>query len=226
MRASSWSALSTIGGSRERAGHGPRPRPARCHHRLGTGLRAGACRSGDSLVDLRALDSFMGSHRCHLSPRHDSRIDGVAFDEDLVVQMRPGGVPRRPRPADLGACADLLVPSDVECREMSVETADLTSVIDDDGSAISAAPAGVGHDAGGRCVDRSAARCADVDTRVEVPSPERPARAEAGIDPALHGPSRAQVGECFGRRPTPNVVAAFHSSRGIILHQGGVSTLA
>src|SRR5215467_326838 len=112
--------------------------------------------------------------------------------------MWAGRVPRRTGQADFRPGGDLLAWSDVDLRKMPVEAADLVSVVDLDGSAVSAAPPGVCDSPGSLDVHRGAGGSADIDALVEVPSPPRAARSESGIDWPAHRPPRAQAGECLG----------------------------
>jgi hypothetical protein len=120
------------------------------------------------------------------------RIDGSAVDENLVVQVRSRCVARRAGPSDLRPGSDPLAGSDLEPGEMRVEALDAPPVVDDDCPAESTTPAGEHDGTGGGRVHGRAAACSDVDAGVKMPSPERPARPETGIDRAAHGPSRAK----------------------------------
>ena len=89
-------------------------------------------------------------------------------DEDLVVQMRTGRTARSTRAADRRPGSDRLPRSHVDLGKVPAEAADLPPMIEDDRSAIAAAPAGKNDGAVGRRLDRSAAAGPDVDARVKV----------------------------------------------------------
>src|SRR5262249_8438215 len=51
------------------------------------------------------------------------RVDGFAFDPNLIVQMRSGRPPSRAELADDAACAHGLADPDIDLREMTIAAA-------------------------------------------------------------------------------------------------------
>src|SRR5262245_56556544 len=77
-----------------------------------------------------------------------ARVDRLARDQRLVVQVRPRRVAGRSRQADLRTGRNSLVSPDADLREMTVEAVDLPAVIDDDRPPVPGSPAGEGHGPG------------------------------------------------------------------------------
>src|SRR5215510_13248617 len=92
------------------------------------------------------------------------RVDRVAVDAGLVVQVRAGGAPGRADLADDLADAHVLALADVDGGEMAVARRQAVAVIDFHHFAVAAAPAGEHDFSGGRDAYRLARAGADVDS--------------------------------------------------------------
>src|SRR5262249_41862701 len=104
------------------------------------------------------------------------RIDGVAADARLVVDVRTGRAAGGAEPADDLSDPDVLSNGDVDFRQMSVAGRQPVAMIDLDQLAIAAVPARDGDDARGGGADRIADVAAEIDPRVHRRS------ADEGID--------------------------------------------
>src|SRR5262245_29559263 len=92
------------------------------------------------------------------------RIDGVAVDACLVVEMRAGRTSGRADAADDLADLDRLADLDVDCRQVAIAGREPVAVVDLDHLAVAAVPAGGGD----RAVRRGAHRIAGVAAHVET----------------------------------------------------------
>src|SRR5262245_49416638 len=92
------------------------------------------------------------------------RVDRVAVDAGLVVQMRAGGAPGRADLADDLADAHVLALADVDGGELAVARRQAVAVIDFHHFAVAAAPAGEHDFSGGRDASRLARAGAAVDS--------------------------------------------------------------
>ncbi len=102
------------------------------------------------------------------------RIDRLAVDAGLVVQMRAGRTPGRTDPADDFADAHGLAYFHVDLGEMAVAGGQAIAVIDLNHVAIAAFAAGDAHSAGGGSVHRFSGFAAQVDAGVNGgPAQER-----------------------------------------------------
>src|SRR5215831_8840119 len=103
--------------------------------RRSRGLLSGVGRAPGSTVDVLWPSEYK------------SRVDGPTVHQNLIVQVRPRHVPSRADQADHGTLLDRLSSYHVRLREMSIEGADLMTVIDDNRPAVAATPSDEGHGA-------------------------------------------------------------------------------
>ena len=92
------------------------------------------------------------------------RIDRVALDTRLIMQVRSGGAPGGADAADRLPDADILPNRDIELRQMAVAGGKTIAVIDFNELAIAAIPASLRDFACGRSADRVAHASADIQT--------------------------------------------------------------
>src|SRR5689334_6787253 len=100
------------------------------------------------------------------------RIDRVAVDARLVVQMRPGRASGGADPADDLPDADRLTDLDVDLRQMRVARGKAVAVIDLDHLAVAAVPARDRHRPGGGRACRLAGVGAEVEAGVHRGCPD------------------------------------------------------
>src|SRR3989442_8003435 len=168
------------------------PQPWRSVHgpqrRSGRGYSAGGY-SGVN-VSPRSANRSRGAS----VPEVGARVDGLAADQDLVVEVGAGRAAGVAGPGDEAAALDALAGLDVEAREVAVERAHVLAVVEDDRGAVFLMRAGEDHGAVGRGVDRGAALGADVHAAVELEpgGPRGVARAELGVHGAADRPARRQ----------------------------------
>src|SRR5262249_57292755 len=113
------------------------------------------------------------------------RVDGPTVHQNLVVQVRSRRVPGRADLADPGTLLDRLSSYHVRLREMSIESADLMTVIDDNRPAVAATPS----DEGDGAARWRANKCASAGANVYASVKSRPGcarRAEVGTDRTVH----------------------------------------
>src|SRR5439155_6643016 len=91
-----------------------------------------------------------------------TRRSSDLFDQDLVVQMRPGRPPRVARPPDHGAALNSIADLHVRLREMSIDALDVLAVIDYDRDPVLLVCPCDGDGAAGGSADRSPELGADV----------------------------------------------------------------
>src|ERR1700722_1245959 len=89
------------------------------------------------------------------------RVDRLAVDAGLVMQVRPGGASGRAHAADGLAGLDGLADLHVDLRHVAVARREAVAVVDLDQAAVAAAPAGRYHLAAGGDVDRLAGVAAE-----------------------------------------------------------------
>src|SRR3954469_4690129 len=102
------------------------------------------------------------------------RIDRVAVDSHLEVEVRPGGVAGGADVADYLALGDLLAAADGDARLVAVCRRDPAAVVDHREVAVALHPAAVDDDAGRGRMDGRSGRRAEVDALVD--------RAPAGAE--------------------------------------------
>src|SRR5262245_46561341 len=78
-------------------------------------------------------------------PQKPLRVDRLAIDAGLVVQVRAGGATSRADPADDLANVHRLADLDVDARQVSVAGREAAAVLDFDHVAVAALPAGERH---------------------------------------------------------------------------------
>src|SRR5262249_50414314 len=143
------------------------------------GLLSGVARDPGSTVDVLWPSEYK------------PRVDGPTVHQNLVVQVRSRRVPGRADKADPGTLLDCLSSYHVRLREMSIEGADLMTVIDDNRPAVAATPSDEGDGAARWRANKCAPAGADVDAGVKS-RPGWARRAEVGSDRAVHRPSEPQ----------------------------------
>src|SRR5437763_16042704 len=84
----------------------------------------------------------------HASAQEPLRVDRLAVDARLVMQMRAGGAPSRADTADDLADPNSLPDFHIDCRKMRVARRKAVAVVDLDHLAVAAVPARDGHGAG------------------------------------------------------------------------------
>src|SRR6266705_2703542 len=156
------------------------------------GVRRGRGRPGLPLTARVLARRDPGSTVAVLWPsEYKPRVDGPTVHQNLIVQVRPRRVPGRADQADPGTLLDRLSSYHVRLREMSIEGADLMTVIDDNRPAVAATPSDEGHGAARWRANKCAPAGADVYAGVKS-RPGCARRAEIGTDRAVHRPSRPQ----------------------------------
>src|SRR6266852_6072486 len=118
------------------------------------------------------------------------RVDRVAVDARLVVQVRSGRAAGRAEPADNLADLDVLADGDVDLGEMAVACRQTVAVIDLDQLAVAAVPTRRGDGAGRGGADRIAGIAAEVEAGMHRRAAEERidahAEARCGVDLADH----------------------------------------
>ena len=123
------------------------------------------------------------------------RVDRVAVDPHLEVEVRPEAVAGTADVTDHVALAHLLAARDRDRALMAVGGREVAAVVDHHEVAVALLPAAVDDRAAGGGVDRRAVADADVDPLVH-PSP---APAERARDRPLHRPDQPRVRRCLRR---------------------------
>src|SRR5262249_7720830 len=100
------------------------------------------------------------------------RIDRVAVDAGLVMQMRPRGTAGRSDLADDLADLDALPDLDVDLGEMPVARGEAVAVVDFNHPTVTAAPASLDHRAGSGGVNRISAIAAKINSGVHSRAPD------------------------------------------------------
>src|SRR3954451_5031965 len=136
-----------------------------------------------SIALWRQEPSLQSAAQPHARAQKLLRVDGVAIDACLVMQMRARGTARRSDAADDLSDADRLPNLDFDRREMRVAGGKTVAMVDLDHLAVPAVPARHGNGAGCRRAGRLAIVGAKFEARVHrVRAQERVrAHAEAGI---------------------------------------------
>src|SRR5438874_13153107 len=107
------------------------------------------------------------------------RVQRLAGEIDLVVQMRTRGEAAAPGSRDHLSALDVLAVAHQESLVVAIGGDDAPAVVEDEDPAVDAVAAGAAHHSGGDGADRRPRRCSEIDSGMQAAAADERVLADA-----------------------------------------------